>query len=608
MPRTIPANSLPRLGDFTTDRRVLMLVAMAILVGAGGAGTAWLLLRAIAFVTNAVWLHTLSTQTLSTANLKPGVWMVAAPALGGLVIGLMARFGSEKIRGHGIPEAIEAILIGGSRLQPKVAVLKPLSSAISIGTGGPFGAEGPIIMTGGAVGSLFAQCFHMSAAERKTLLVAGAAAGMTAIFGTPIAAVMLAVELLLFELKPRSLIPVIAACVVSSSLRPWLIGSGALFPFAGQLDLPWWGPLACVGVGVVAGLQSGLLTALLYKAEDFFSHFPIHWMWWPAIGGLLVGAGGLIEPRALGVGYDIIGDLLNDNMVVSAAVLILLVKSAIWIVALASGTSGGVLAPLLIFGGCAAWLEAQFLPGPHGAWALIGMAAMMGGTMRSPLTGILFAVELTGDFPLLGPLLIATSAAYALTVLLLKRSILTEKIARRGQHVVREYGIDPFELLRVNEVMVKDVDTLQATMMVGEAVSFFSGDERRHKSYPLVDAGGRVTGLVGRADVLRWRAESADGRDTLFDCASDGSLTFGYPDEPVSHLADRMVLADVGRVPIIERATGHLVGLVARKDLLRIRIAARSVETQRSAFFGPGRRSPTREASVLDDAPLGSAH
>lgn len=488
-------------------------------------------------------------------------------------------------------------------MQPKVVVLKPLSSAISIGTGGPFGAEGPIIMTGGALGSLFAQCFHLSAAERKALLVAGAAAGMTAIFGTPIAAVMLAVELLLFELKPRSLIPVIAACVVSSSLRPWLIGSGALFPFAGQLDLPWWGPLACVSVGVVTGLQSGLLTTLLYKAEDYFSHLPIHWMWWPAIGGLLVGAGGLIEPRALGVGYDIIGDLLNDNIVVSAAVLILLVKSATWILALASGTSGGVLAPLLIFGGCVGWLEGQLLPGSHGAWALVGMAAMMGGTMRSPLTGILFAVELTGDFPLLGSLLIATSASYALTVLLLKRSILTEKIARRPARGAR-IRIDPFELLRVNEVMVTDVDTLPATMTVGEAVTFFSGNGRRHKSYPLIDADGQVSGLVGRSDVLRWRAESADGRDTLFDCASDRSLTLGYPDEPVSHLADRMVLADVGRVPIVERASGHLVGLVARKDLLRIRATARSVEKQRSAFFGLGRRSRSEQVTTLDDARL----
>jgi chloride channel protein, CIC family len=580
------AHSLPRLGDFTTDRRVLMLIAMAVFVGSCSALAAWVLLHAIALTTNLVWLQRFSAQNLSLAGLKPSLWMVLAPALGGLVIGLMARFGSEKIRGHGIPEAIEAILIGGSRMQPKVAILKPLSSAISIGTGGPFGAEGPIIMTGGAIGSLFAQCFSLSAAERKTLLVAGAAAGMTAIFGTPIAAVLLAVELLLFEWKPRSLIPVIAACTVSSALRPWLFGTGTLFPFAGHLDLPWWGLFAFIGVGIVAGLQSGLLTGLLYKTEDLFGHIPLHWMWWPAVGGIAVGLGGLIEPRALGVGYDIISDLLNGHMVISAVVAILLVKSIIWIVALASGTSGGVLAPLLIFGGCAGWLEGQVLPGDHGAWALIGMAAMMGGTMRSPLTAILFALELTGDFALLGPLLISTSAAYALTVLLLKRSILTEKIARRGQHVVREYGIDPFELLRVSEVMVRDIDTLPAAMPVDEAVSFFSGETQRHKSYPLQDSDGQVVGMVGRADVLRWRAESPHGDETLFDRASDRSLTVGYPDEPVAHLADRMVLADVGRVPIVERATSQLVGLVSRKDLLRIRAVAKSSEATRVAFFG----------------------
>jgi chloride channel protein, CIC family len=593
MARTASVSSLPRLGDFTTDRRVLVLVAMAVLVGGGGAVSAWVLLHAIALTTNLVWLRTFSSHSLSLANVKPDAWMVAIPALGDLAIGLMARFGSEKIRGHGIPEAIEAILIGGSRMQPKVAVLKPLSSAISIGTGGPFGAEGPIIMTGGAIGSLFAQCFSLSAAERKTLLVAGAAAGMTAIFGTPVAAVLLAVELLLFEWKPRSLIPVIGACVVSSALRPLLIGTGALFPFAGHLDLPWWGLFAFVGVGVVAGLQSGLLTGLLYKMEDLFGHIPLHWMWWPAIGGVAVGLGGLIEPRALGVGYDVIGDLLSGHLIWSTVVAILLVKSAIWIVALASGTSGGVLAPLLIFGGCAGWLESQWLPGDHGAWALIGMAAMMGGTMRSPLTAILFAVELTGDFALLGPLLIATSASFALTVLLLKRSILTEKIARRGQHVVREYSIDPFELMRVSEVMVREVDTLPAAMPVDEAIAFFSSEPRRHKSYPLIDANGQVAGMVARADVLRWRAESSHGEETLFDRISDRSLNVGYPDEPVSHLADRMVLADIGRVPIVDRDTQRLVGLVSRKDLLRIRATAKSTEASRVAFFG--RRTSAKE-------------
>jgi CBS domain-containing protein len=245
-----------------------------------------------------------------------------------------------------------------------------------------------------------------------------------------------------------------------------------------------------------------------------------------------------------------------------------------------------VLAPLLIFGGCAGWLEAQWLPGEHGAWALIAMAAMMGGTMRSPLTAILFAVELTGDFALLGPLLVATSAAYALAVLLLKRSILTEKIARRGQHVVREYSIDPFELQRVNEVMVREVDTLPAAMPVEEAVAFFSSEDQRHKSYPLIDADGLVAGIVGRSDVLRWRAESPHGDETLFDRVSDRSLTVGYPDEPVSHLADRMVAADVGRVPIVEHQTMRLVGLVSRKDLLRIRATAKSIESSRVAFFG----------------------
>ena len=586
MARIGSANSLPRLGDFSTDRRVLILIAMAVLVGVGGALAAWFLLRVIALATNLIWLHTLSAQNLSLAGVKRDAWMVAAPALGGLLIGLMARFGSGKIRGHGIPEAIEAILIGGSRMSPKVALIKPLSSAISIGSGGPFGAEGPIIMTGGALGSLFAQCFSLSAAERKTLLVAGSAAGMTAIFGTPVAAVLLAVELLLFEWKPRSLIPVICACVVSSALRPLLIGSGALFPFAGHLDLPWWGPFAYIGVGIVAGLQSGLLTGLLYKAEDLFGKIPLHWMWWPAIGGVAVGLGGLIEPRALGVGYDIISDLLNDHIVLRVVVTILLVKSVIWIIALASGTSGGVLAPLLIFGGCVGWLEGQVLPGSHGAWALIAMAAMMGGTMRSPLTAILFAAELTGNFSLIGPLLIATSAAFALTVLILKRSILTEKVARRGQHVVREYSIDPLELMRVSEVMVREVDTLPASMPVDEAIVFFSSEERRHKSYPLIDAAGQVAGVVARADVLRWRAENPHGEESLFDRVSDRSLTVGYPDEPVSHLADRMVLADLGRVPIVERNTHRLVGLVARKDLLRIRATAKSTEANRVAYLG----------------------
>ncbi|MFJ6328641.1 MULTISPECIES: chloride channel protein [unclassified Rhizobium] len=573
-------------GDFTTDKRVLLLIGMAIIVGTGGAFAAWLLVNLIALVTNVVWFGHFSTQASSLANAARSPWMVAAPVLGGLAIGLMARFGSEKIRGHGIPEAIEAILIGGSRMSPKVALLKPLSSAISIGTGGPFGAEGPIIMTGGAIGSLFAQCFHMSAAERKTLLVAGAASGMTAIFGSPIAAVMLAVELLLFEWKPRSFIPVAVAACVSIYWRSFLFGQGPLFATNFQSHIPWWGVFLCVAMGIVSGLQSGLLTTLLYKIEDAFERLPIHWMWWPALGGLIVGLGGLIEPRALGVGYDVISDLLGSHIVAKAVFAILLVKAGIWLVALSSGTSGGVLAPLLILGGALGWLVGLVFPGDPGFWALLGMAAMMGGTMRAPLTGTFFAVEITGDISTLVPLLAATVTAYAVTVLLLRRSILTEKIARRGQHITREYGIDPFELTRASEIMIRQVDTLSATMSIGEACSFFSTQEKTHRIYPVVEDDGLLAGVVSRADVLRWRGDAGLSTQSLRENVSDSSLPVGHPDDTVGFIADLMLAGDTGRIPIVDRSTGKLVGLIARKDLLRLRSSLKSAELERRPYFG----------------------
>jgi H+/Cl- antiporter ClcA len=573
-------------GDFTTDRRVLVLAAMALVVGTGGALSAWVLIDLIALVSNLVWHFSFSIVPLSMATVARSPWMVAAPVIGGLAIGLMARYGSEKIRGHGIPEAIEAILIGGSRMSPKVAVLKPLSSAISIGTGGPFGAEGPIIMTGGAIGSLFAQFFHLSAAERKTLLVAGASAGMTAIFGSPIAAIMLAVELLLFEWKPRSFIPVAIASAVSITWRPFLIGSGALFPAHFNMSLPWWGILLCVGVGIVAGLQSGLLTMLLYRIEDTFEKLPIHWMWWPALGGVIVGLGGLIEPRALGVGYDIISDLLNDHIVIGAVVGILLVKSGIWLVALSSGTSGGVLAPLLILGGTLGWLIGLVLPGDPGFWAMIGMAAMMGGTMRAPLTGTFFAVELTGDMQAIVPLLVATVAAYAVTVLLLKRSILTEKIARRGQHITREYGIDPFELTRATDIMITKVDTMPADMPVKEALAALVDRPDAHRFYPVIGADGRLVGMISRSEALRWQNDPELGSQTLYELISDTSIPSAHPEDTVGRVADIMINADTGRVPVVDEKTGMLVGLIARKDLLRLRSSVNRSEFERGAYLG----------------------
>jgi H+/Cl- antiporter ClcA/CBS domain-containing protein len=576
------------LRDFTADARVLVLGAMALVIGTMGAASAWVLLKLIALFTNIFYFHKLSTAPVSFVGLHLTAWTIAIPVVGSLIIGLMARFGSEKIRGHGIPEAIEAILIGRSRIEPKVALLKPLSSAISIGTGGPFGAEGPIIMTGGALGSLFAQMFKLSSAERKTLLVAGAAAGMTAVFDTPIAAVLLAVELLLFEWKPRSFIPVGIASVVAAAWRPFLLGAGPLFPYTGVPVMEWWGLALCAAVGVAAGLQSALMTVCLYGVEDLFRKLPIHWMWWPALGGLVVGIGGYLDPAVLGVGYANIRDLLNGTMDMHAAISLLIGKSVVWIVALSSGTSGGVLAPLLMMGGALGSLEAHFLPfGDTGFWALLGMAAILGGTMRAPLTATMFAFELTDNIHVLPALFIASLAAFLATVLLMRRSILTERIARRGLHLTREYTVDPFEIMRVADIMAKPVDTLPTTMTVTDAVAFFSLDAvaLRHKSYPVIDANGKLAGIVSRADVFRWTRDGWDEGLTLGDACDGGSLVTSYADELVGRLADRMAEFDKGRVPVIDRASGKLVGLVARRDLLRVRAAAGREEFERERPF-----------------------
>lgn len=579
------------LADFTADARTVLLAGLAVAVGVLGALAAFVLVKLILLATNLVWFQRLSDANVTMGQVHRSLWVVAAPVVGGLLIGLMARYGSPKIRGHGIPEAIETILIGNSRIDVKVALLKPLSSAVAIGTGGPFGAEGPIIMTGGALGSLFAQFFHLSSAERKTLLVAGAAAGMTGIFGTPMAAVLLAVELLLFEWKPRSFIPVSVAALVAIAARPFLFGAGPIFPFAAIPHLPWWGFGLCAGIGICAGLLSGLLTLLLYRVEDLFEHIPIHWMWWPAIGGLIVGMGGLIEPRALGVGYDVISDLLNDRMVVGAVVLVLLVKSTIWLVALASGTSGGVLAPLLIFGGAMGWLIGLWLPGSAGFWALLGMAATLGGTMRAPLTGAIFALELTGGFTGLPYLLTGTVFAYAVTVLLLKRSILTEKIARRGQHITREYTVDPFELTRAGEIMVTEVETLPATMTLGEATTLFMSPDNLHLGYPVVDADGRLVGIVTRSDALRWRVAVDGGCETLADHVSDAAQPRVQADDVIAHVVDLMIELDLGLVPVVERGTDRLRGIITRKDLLSIRRSANTLERQRNRFYGRRQRT-----------------
>jgi H+/Cl- antiporter ClcA len=594
---------LPAIGDFTTTPRVIPISVLAVGIGAVSAVLAWALLRLIGLFTNLFYYGRLGTELVSPAGHHLGWYAALIPAAGGLVIGFMARYGSEKIRGHGIPEAIESILINGSKVEPRLAALKPLSAAISIGSGGPFGAEGPIIMTGGAIGSIISQLFHLTAAERKTLLVAGAAAGMSATFATPVAAVLLAVELLLFEWKPRSAIPVALASATAGAARRYILGLGPLFPVpAHSIFIGPAGLAGCVLAGLLAGAFSSLLTVGVYAAEDAFSKLPFHWKWWPAIGGLAVGLGGLLFPPALGVGYDTIHALLQGNTTGAVIAGVLLVKSVIWVISLGSGTSGGVLAPLLMMGAALGSLEARFLPsGGAGFWPLISMGAMLGGAMRAPFTAVLFAFELTHDVNTLLPLLVAAALAHATTVLLLKRSILTEKVARRGFHLSREYAIDALEIMLVREVMRTKcvafpsdatVEDLRHTLVRQPA-------NRGQHLYPIIDKELRVKGVVTRKQILDLLA-SAPPHSRVADIVRHPVVA--HPDEPLRVVVTRMAETGLTRFPVIEDE--RIVGMISLQDLLSARTRNLNEERHREQVlqlrvpFGRRQREDEAEAEA----------
>jgi H+/Cl- antiporter ClcA/CBS domain-containing protein len=582
-------------GDFATDVRLLRISAIAAVGGVLSTVAADFLLHLIRFFSNLFFFQTISTANLSPAGNTLGLFVIAAPVVGGLLVGLIARFGSEQIRGHGIPEAIEAILFGKSKMSPKVAVLKPLASAIAIGSGGPFGAEGPIIMTGGAIGSLVAQYFHLSSAERKALLVAGAVAGMTAVFGTPVAAVLLAIELLLFELRPRSLLPVAIACAVAGFTRPLLLGTGPLFPLQ-TLPLGPIGLLSSAAAGLIAGALSWGLSTWLYKVEDLFGKLPIHWMWWPALGAIAVGIGGYFQPRTLGVGYDVIGDLLQNHLAIHVVIAIVLVKAIIWVIALASGTSGGVLAPLLMMGAGVGAIVGPYMPGGDPAvWPLIFMAAALGGMMRAPVMAAIFAFELTGDANALLPLLAAAAVAYGFTVLLMRRSILTEKIARRGYHIYREYSIDPLERHYVEEVMTRAVETIDASTTLDDVLHRYFGPTQKYRAYPVV-ASGTLLGMVDR--VLLDRIAPGQSEKPIGSFFARERPEIALPGETCRNVAARLAITGLVRVPVVEDEKSlRLVGIVSRHDLVKpsstVFSEEREVEQfrrvwiQRSSLFAP---------------------
>ncbi len=569
--------------DFASAGRLPGIAAIAAVVGAVSALAAWLLLHLIRFFTNVFFFQTLSDRPTSPAANTLGLAVILVPVLGGLVIGLMARFGSDKIRGHGIPEAIEAILFNKSRMSIKVAVLKPISSGIAIGSGGPFGAEGPIIMTGGALGSLAGQFFHITGAERKTLLVAGAVAGMTAVFGTPIAAVMLAVELLLFELRPRSLLPTAIACCVAAAVRPLLLAAGPLFPL--QTAVPDIRTLAsCLVAGVAAGALSWTVSTSLYKVEDLFGRLPLHWMWWPALGGLVVGVGGWLQPRALGVGYDVIGDLLLSRMALEAVLVLLVCKAVMWVFALGSGTSGGVLAPLLMMGAGLGAVLGPWLPGGQPAlWPLVFMAATLGGMMRAPIMSVMFALELTQDINALLPLLIASAVAYGFTVLAMPRSILTEKISRRGHHIYREYGIDPLERHMVSEVMTREVATIDGESAIADALERHFGATQRHRAYPVL-IGASFIGMIDRDALVAGAAKP--GAVRVADLFGANVPALALPGENCRTIATRLAVHGLERLPVVADAQSRrLVGVIARSDLVKPSLAHVDEEQTQERFF-----------------------
>jgi CIC family chloride channel protein len=445
-------------------------------------------------------------------------------------------------------------------------------------------------MTGGAVGSLIAQFFHLTSTERKTLLVAGAAAGMSATFAAPLAAVLLAVELLLFEWKPRSLIPVALASATAAAMRRYIIGMGPLFPvpshpaFIGPLGL-----VGCVIAGLLAGVLSALLTQAVYASEDAFQHLPIHWMWWPAIGGLVIGVGGWMFPQALGVGYDVIGDLLRGADGGRVILGVLIVKSIIWSVSLGSGTSGGVLAPLLMMGGALGGVEAWFLPAEGlGFWPLVSMGAILGGTMRSPLTGVVFALELTHDVNMILPLLIAVVVAHGFTVLTLRRSILTEKIARRGFHLSREYAVDPLEILFVREVMRTSVVALPADAPYEMLRHSLHGDASRGRQrlYPVIGENQELVGVVTRGDLQAVADAAPDGSTAPLAAIIKTKPIVAHPDESLRMIVYRMAETGLTRFPVVDREHRRLVGMIALTDLLKARALNLDAEQRRERVLG----------------------
>jgi H+/Cl- antiporter ClcA len=556
----------------TPPRRLLALTALATLLGIAGGGAAWVLLHLIGLITNLAMLGQWDWSLPSFAHLQRSPRIVIVAVLGGLLVALLARW-APTIKGHGIPEAMEAVLTKRSRIQPRTAVAKPASAAVAIGTGGPFGAEGPIIVTGGALGSLLGQVLSMSPSERKILLASGAAAGMAATFGTPLAAVILAIELLLFEFSSRAFIPLVVASAIAAGMHDLLLGHGPLFSvpthdFAGLDQLPLF-----VVLGVACGGLAIVICHGLFLVEEAYRRLPVREFWHPVIGGCAFALIGIAVPRVLGVGYDVIDDVLNDRLALPMIAVIVVAKLLAWWLALGSGTSGGTLAPVLLisggFGSLVGALFAHLMPGAElapAAFALVAMAATFGASTGATFAAIVFVFELTQDYDVILPLMVATVVADFIAGAALRDRLMTEKLQRRGLRVHRDYEPDIYRSTLVCQIMTTSVATLHAGSTVGEAETRLR--ESHHSALPLVDHDGRCRAMVTADSVL----DCETGHDTPIEDVVAAEFVFAKPDDTALTALHLLVDEVVVHLPILDD-DARCVGMVTHMDLLRARAA-----------------------------------
>jgi CIC family chloride channel protein len=564
------------LRDYSADSRILYMSLLAALLGAVSAVLAWALLEMIALCTNLFYFHTWSFADRDPWQAGRHWWLVLMPVLGGLIVGLIARYLSPKVRGHGMPEAIETVVFKGGRVQPRVAVLKPVATAIAIGSGGPFGAEGPVIITGGAVGSVLGQLLPMTGSERTVLMVAGASAGMAATFNCPMSATLLAVEILLFEWKPRSLVPVAIACVTAGAVRRLLLGPQSVLQM-----VPTGAPvyhsamLGALVLGVIAAFMAAGLSKGVHFFEAMFERLPIHWMWWPAIGGVVVGVCGFIFPQSLGVGYSVIQQMISGDSAWKLLAGILIIKSISWMFSLGSNTAGGILAPLLMIGGALGAALGHLMPVMStGTWVLVGMTSVLSAAIGAPLTSAMLALELTHNGGLMLPVLLSCVAAYAVSVLVMPRSMLTESLSRRGLHLSREFGADPLEAILVSQAMHTSVFALPENATRKDAADWLRKmDERGSEAwahwqrlFPLVDSEGRMTGTLTRAQMIT-AARKEDLSVPLAEDANRNPKTVS-PGSTLRSCAMSMAESKLTSYPVVS-ADGKLLGVLTISDLLK---------------------------------------